>query len=520
MAAALQSVTIRLMRRIALLLLLAASAAAQDRVSSVTYGDVPATLVTPARSTGRGPAIIFVHWGLGDRHGFLTEARLLARYGVVSLLIDAPFARKSGAPAEEWRQVQECVNDVQHGVDFLRARSDVDPARIGFVGLSFGAHIGAILTAAEPRLRAFVLMGGLASNSAENPNAPQEEKDLDAETWIAKPHSAAVFLQFALHDEYISRAQADRFADAAAGAIVKWYEGGHEFNAAARDDRLQWLSGELGFTIGDPMYHHVAAEPSPGFAGTKYAELSKVGLVLEIPGMESIPVRRDIAWKPSLKMDVYYPFGMDAEPKLRIPAIILVSGQLAPQLMPKVRQMRFVTTAAQAIAARANRAVIVYDIRPAGEHDETLADVEKDLDDLIAYVRGHADELQIDGDSLAILARSAGGSYGIHGAWSGARPWIKAVALQYVDVAPATELAKDGAKPPLLLVTAAHDPFYNAGAVAALKAEAKKQGTSVEQIHLADGDHGFDIVDDTEASRDAMRQTILWLRARLPIGKR
>ena len=66
-------------------------------VADVSYasprgGRVPAYLVTPS---GRGPfaAVLFMHWGQGDRTEFLSEAVRYAKSGVVSLMIDAPYHR-------------------------------------------------------------------------------------------------------------------------------------------------------------------------------------------------------------------------------------------------------------------------------------------------------------------------------------------------------------------------------------------------------------------------------------------
>lgn len=532
---------------------LSATTESAVRVAQLTYrgaeGDVPATLVTPATPHGRAPAIVFQHWGLGDRHSWLDEAKLLAGRGVISLLIDAPFVRPrapSASPEQEAREIVQCVIDVRRGIDLLEARPDVDRTRVAFVGLSFGAHIGAIVSSAEPRVRALVLMGGLASNSEES--AVKKMAELDAEVWIAKPRTSSVFLQFATNDEYITRAQADRFTNAAGrAALTKWYDGAHELVRESRDDRLQWLAGHLGFSMNDPTYHAIAADPSPGFAGTRYEEMSRMGVVLEIPGMQQIRVVRDLVYKQAggrpLMFDAYYPFGVEHEPELRLPAIILVSGQAAPEVMPRLRNMRFVTTSAQAIAARANRIVIVYDIRSVlapgatGNEQKAMPDVAADLDDLIRHLREHADTLQLDRDSLAILARSAGGTYGIRAAWLGERPYIKAVSLQYTDIAgadlrdsgldpsfiaevtPVDLVQRPGKRAPLLLVTMQHDFFYDAKAVAALTDAAAKGGTTIEHVHLPNSDHGYDVTNDTEESRAAFLRTILFLRSHLPIRR-
>src|SRR6476619_5112919 len=118
-------------------------------VQDITYnspkgGRVPAHLFTTLNASP-SPAVVFMHWGLGDRHAFYDDAMELARYGIHSLLIDAPFTR-AGAPKNENDDVIQAVVDVRRGVDLLTERKDVDPKRIAFVGLSYGAHVGAILT--------------------------------------------------------------------------------------------------------------------------------------------------------------------------------------------------------------------------------------------------------------------------------------------------------------------------------------------------------------------------------------
>ena len=129
-----------------------------------------AYLVEPTRR-GRFAGIVFGHWALGTRTEFLPEAILYARAGVVSLLVDdlnvrpAPWRRK--AEGDEPDAVRDnfiqSVVDLRRGIDVLRARADVDPNRIAYVGHSSGAHWGAILSAVDRRLKTVVLMAGVPS---------------------------------------------------------------------------------------------------------------------------------------------------------------------------------------------------------------------------------------------------------------------------------------------------------------------------------------------------------------------
>ncbi len=465
-------------------------------VQDITYaspkgGRVPAYLFTQPNATA-APAVIFMHWGLGDRHALYDDAATLANYGVASLLIDAPFNRP-GASKDENADLIQAVIDVRRGIDLLAARKDVDPKRIAFVGLSYGAHVGALLAAQEPRLAGLILSGGLASNADAEKNpalAPY-----DAEKWIAKPHNAPVFLQFARNDESISREQANRFIKAASDpAIYKFYEGSHAFNAAARADRISWLGAHLGFTIPDASYRTIISAPVRH-------DMGRLGIVAEMPGMQQIRVRRDVAFNADQKMDVYYPFGMTA--KSRVPAILVVNGQSEnPDFMKAMRGARFATTFAQALAVRTSRIVIVPDIRMASAGDPAA-----DLQDLMKYTEAHAADLQIDATQFAIITRSAGYSYGLR---ASASPNVKAVALWYGNLGdPKLVLNRDL---PMLVVTAQYDFWYDAAA-------SKKfvDATGAQQIHLPDGDHGFEIFDDLEQSRDAFVKTATFLREHLPI---
>ncbi len=136
-------------------------------------GRVPATLVLPP---GKGPfaGILFGHWmmprsPLANRKEFLEEALLLARSGVVSLLTDAPVVRPGFLPEKDPLKAEiqnaeasrQQVVDFRRGVDLLIARGDVDPARLAYVGHSYNAHTGGILSGVEKRIGSFVLMAGI-----------------------------------------------------------------------------------------------------------------------------------------------------------------------------------------------------------------------------------------------------------------------------------------------------------------------------------------------------------------------
>src|SRR6266480_2167742 len=140
-------------------------------------GRVPAYLVVPS---GKGPfaAVIWGHWywensEFRNRKEFLQEAVALAHAGVVSLLTDGPIARpghiEDKAPLNQ-QQVTDLVQqvvDMRRGADLLLARKDVDPKRLAYVGHSYNAMVGGILSGVDRRFKAFVLMAGPMSDEVD-----------------------------------------------------------------------------------------------------------------------------------------------------------------------------------------------------------------------------------------------------------------------------------------------------------------------------------------------------------------
>src|SRR5262245_15820545 len=213
------------------------------RIHDITYaspksGRVTAYLVAPIKK-GNYPGVIFGHWSYGTRTEFLPEAILYARAGVVSLLVDdldvrpAPWRRSaSGTEPEAVREnfIQSVV-DLRRGIDVLRARAEVDPNRIAYVGHSSGAHWGAILAAVDRRLRTVVLMAGvpteatilMESNDPEyvefRQSTPKQQLDnyfrivspLDAINYVSAARPTPLLFQFARFEQYFNEAAMQRY---------------------------------------------------------------------------------------------------------------------------------------------------------------------------------------------------------------------------------------------------------------------------------------------------------------------
>jgi uncharacterized protein len=113
-----------------------------------------------------GATILFAHGGGGNRLGVgqLEQAAALAKHGFSELLYDLRAHGDS-----DGTQVSFTGVDVLAALNYLRSRPDVDPDRIGAIGLSLGA-IDIVHAAAQDRgLKAIVLDGLGQSGSADLP---------------------------------------------------------------------------------------------------------------------------------------------------------------------------------------------------------------------------------------------------------------------------------------------------------------------------------------------------------------
>lgn len=232
---------------------------------------VSAYLVPSARGEGC-PAVIFQHGSAQDYTAFLSEAVSLAKKGTTSLLVDVPAVRSQlnfTRPELDRDMFTGTVVNLRRGVDLLSARPEVDDARIGFVGLSFGGYVGGILASVEKRIRAFVLMAAVPSLTevwrfsrlpfAVEMRASLDEEQMERYLQITAPFDpinhigsaapAALFFQYARHDEAVPADAAWRFYGAGSDPkLIKWYDSSHQLlgcHPEGRLDRAEWLSEQM-----------------------------------------------------------------------------------------------------------------------------------------------------------------------------------------------------------------------------------------------------------------------------------
>jgi uncharacterized protein len=236
--------------------------------SSPAGGSATGLLFDPVTRSSLRPGIVLMHGMPGTARGMAGLGQLLAQHGAIVIAIDAPFARRVGQPVQFTTQNRaeqvQLIKDLQRAVDVLRARPNIDDERIAYLGISYGAAMGALFAGIERRIKTAVLVvgdGGLVSHFT-GPEDAGFMASLSCETragwfrdmapiepirFIAQASPTALLLQNGRLDTLVPVADAQALhAAAPEPRTTLWYEAGHGLNQQAAFDRLDWLREEIG----------------------------------------------------------------------------------------------------------------------------------------------------------------------------------------------------------------------------------------------------------------------------------
>jgi pimeloyl-ACP methyl ester carboxylesterase len=112
-----------------------------------------------------GAAIVTLPGSGSNRTATLGQATVLARHGYGVLMVDPRGQGRSGGRAMDAGWYGD--RDVTAAVTFLQHRPDVDPNRIGVLGLSMGGEEAIGAAAADPAIRAVVAEGATHRTAAD-----------------------------------------------------------------------------------------------------------------------------------------------------------------------------------------------------------------------------------------------------------------------------------------------------------------------------------------------------------------
>lgn len=239
---------------------------------------IPLRLMLPDRPDAvRHPCVVFLY-GIGQSMRFFEKiAPIFAAHGV-ALAVPEQFSRGErsfggrSVGRDVWNireRASRLVPETRRVVDYLVSRPDIDPARLDFIGASYGGILGCAVLAHEPRLRrgALVMAGGdfpALFSAMVNRHRPDSRVVWPvlgrAAAWFVSPFDPLrsvgriaprplLFLNVE-DDELIDRACAQALFDAAGEPKEEiWYGGAH--NAITEEtvrrmlgDALAWLKSD------------------------------------------------------------------------------------------------------------------------------------------------------------------------------------------------------------------------------------------------------------------------------------
>lgn len=170
-----------------------------------------------------GAAVVLRHGAGSTRSDVVGHAAVLARHGFGVLMTDARGHGESGGRAMDFGWQGD--TEIQAATQFLSGRAEVDPGRIGLVGLSMGGEEAIGASATDARVRAVVAEGATARTAVDD-------------TWLSDQYGVRGAFQ-----EWLERAQ-DVVTDVLTEASVP--VGLRDAAASSRDVRyLLVAAGEV-----------------------------------------------------------------------------------------------------------------------------------------------------------------------------------------------------------------------------------------------------------------------------------
>ncbi len=218
-------------------------------------------------AAGSPPPVVIMVPGLDSvKEELQATADYFGQRGLATLAIDGP----GQGEAEYQLPIEPAYERVAAAVaDFLAGRRDIDPGRIGLMGVSLGGYYAARCAAYEPRLRAAVALAGpyrfdldwdtrppqsrATFQRRSGAASPQEARRLAAALTLEQAAAKITIPLLVVHgrlDRMVLPEQAERLAAEAPGAELAMYaEGNHGITNQPFESRsmmADWLAGHLG----------------------------------------------------------------------------------------------------------------------------------------------------------------------------------------------------------------------------------------------------------------------------------
>lgn len=134
----------------------------QETVSFDSHGlKLSGVVRIPDNAKGKVPAFLLLH-GFGsnkEAHWMYLTAELLAKWGYASIRFDMRGCGESEGARGRVICLEQ-VEDTSSALTYMASRAEIDPARIGVLGHSFGAAVAVYAAGVDSRLAACISSGG------------------------------------------------------------------------------------------------------------------------------------------------------------------------------------------------------------------------------------------------------------------------------------------------------------------------------------------------------------------------
>jgi dienelactone hydrolase len=259
--------------------------------------------------------------------------------------------------------------------------------------------------------------------------------------------------------------------------------------------------------------------------------MGKARVVYTMPGTERVVVRRGVPYRTAgdatLTMDIYTPPGTADD--TRLPAVVFVFGYpdaaIEAKIGSKLKDVGQYVCWGQ-LAASSGLIAITYE----------TSQPEADIHAVLAHIREHAAALGIDACRIGLWACSGNVPVAL-AALMGEPVRCAVLYYGYMLDRPGSHIVAEAARRvgfanpcradafdalprdvPLFVVKAGRDGKGLNETIDHFVREARSRDVPLTLVDYAEGRHAFDIVDDSERSREIVEGTLAFLQSHLLVG--